>query len=86
MPLFCQPIHQRMPIFDPVALNQQQIYVGGRTEQPILKILAKSVVDSERHHERSHTCRNPGDGNAGNDTDDSLAPLGAEVASLAIAN
>ena len=68
-----------MPILDPIALDPQQIDVRGRAEQPILKILAKSVIDRQCYDERSDACRNPGDRNPCNDADDSLTPFGAEI-------
>ena len=51
----------------------------GRTQQSLLKVLAESVVDGQRHNERRHARRHSQDGDRGDHPDKSLAPLGAQV-------
>jgi hypothetical protein len=53
--------------------------VRRRAEQTVLKILTKSIVDSERDDKRSNSSSDAGDGNPRNDANDGLAPFGPEV-------
>jgi len=76
-----QPVHEQMPVADPVTLNAKQIDVRGGAEKAVLEILAKSIVDGESDDERGYTGSDSGDGDAGDDANDGLAPFGAEVAS-----
>ena len=80
MLLLRQPIHERTPLFDAVTLDAQQIDVGSRAQETILQILAESVVDREGDDQRCDSRSNPGDGNAGNDADESLPSFRAKVA------
>ena len=52
----------------------------GRAQQPVLQVLAESVVDGERDDQRRHSGGDSGDGNAGDDANDRLAAFGAQVA------
>ena len=51
-----------------------------RTEQTVLQILTKSIIDCQRHNQRSDPGSDSGDGNAGNDANHRLASFGAKVA------
>ena len=75
-----ETIHQRAPVLDAVALDAQQIDMRSRTQQPILQVLAESVVDGQRDHERSYSRSYSRDRDAGDDANHGLAPFGAEVA------
>ena len=59
MGLLLQAREQRLPVADAVAFNAQQIDVRGGTEQPVLQVLAESVVDGQRDDERSHAAATP---------------------------
>src|SRR5215471_9989040 len=80
MGLMRKPLHQRRPIFDPMVRDALQADVRSRSKQPLLQILAESVVDGESDHERRNTGRNTGNGDSGDDADKRLPALGAEVA------
>ncbi len=80
MGLLLQAREQCLPVADAVAFDTQQIDVRGGTEQPVLQVLTKSVVDGQRDDERSHASRHSNDGDDGDDADDSLSPLGPQVA------
>ena len=51
-----------------------------RTQQPILQVLAKSIVDGEGHDQRSDSGRDSGDRNASDHANDGLASFSAEIA------
>jgi hypothetical protein len=78
--LLRKAIHERLPIFDAVALDSQQVHVGSRTEQTVLQVLAEAVVDGQSDDEGGYSGGHTQDRNAGDDADDSLAALGAQVA------
>ena len=59
MRLLAEPVHQRLPVLDAIALRPQNIHVGSRTQQPVLQILAEAVVDGERNDERSTPAATP---------------------------
>ena len=50
-----------------------------RAEQPLLQVLPETVVNGERNNQRSDTGRDSDDGNARDDPDKRLAPLGPQV-------
>ena len=76
-----ETFEQRGPILDAVALHAQQADVGGRTEQTLLQVLPKPVVDSKRDDQRSYTRRYPQDGDRGDHADERLPALGAKITS-----
>src|ERR1700722_4485215 len=75
-----QPIHQRRPIAKAIVGNALQTDMRSRSQQPLLQVLTKSVVDRERYDERRHPRRHPSNGNSGDDTNKRLPPFGAQVA------
>ena len=80
MRLFGEAIEQWRPILDAVVGYPQQADVRGRSNEALLQILAKAVVDGERDDERSHARGYSDDRDAGDDADESLAAFGAQVA------
>src|SRR4029077_2410875 len=50
------------------------------SEQALLQVLAESVVDGQRDDERCHARSHSDDGDGCDHADDSLPPLGAEIA------
>ncbi len=51
----------------------------GRAKEALLEVLAESVVDGESDDERGDAGSDADDRDAGDDPDESLAALGAEV-------
>ena len=78
--LLLQARQQRLPVANAVAFHAQQIDVRGRAEQPVLQVLAESVVDGQRDDERSNASRDSDDGDYGDDANDGLPPFGPQVA------
>src|SRR5690348_414788 len=74
-----KPLHQRRPVLNPVVGDSLQADMGSRTEQPLLQVLAKSVIDCQSYDKR----RNPGgdsrDRNPGDDSDKRLTALSAKI-------
>src|SRR5258706_15412433 len=80
MRLFRQPIKQRRPIPDAVVGDPEQADVRRGSDEALLQILAKAVVDGERNDERGHTRSYPDNRDASNDPNKRLPPFGAQVA------
>src|SRR5579863_6766517 len=80
MLLFRKPLHQRRPILDAVIGDPLEANVRSRTEKTLLQILTESVVDGEGDDERSHSGGDSDDGDTGDDPDECLTALGAEIA------
>ena len=80
MRLLLEAIHQRTPVVHPIPHGAQKINVRSRAQQPVLQILAESVVHGQRDHQRRHTSRNSGDREPRNHADDGLLALSAKVA------
>jgi hypothetical protein len=80
MRLLGEAIQESGPVFNAIVGDALQADIGGRAEQPLLQVLPKSIVDSEGDHERSHAGGNSSDGDCGDNANESLAPLGAEIA------
>jgi hypothetical protein len=53
--------------------------MGSRSEQTILEVLAKTVVDCERNHERSDSRSDADNGYRSYHSDDRLPALGPEI-------
>ncbi len=80
MRLFGKALEQRRPILDAVVGYAQQADVRSGSDEALLQVLAKAVVDGQRDDERSHARRYSDNRDAGDDADESLAALGAQVA------
>ena len=80
MRLFGKALQQRRPILDAVVGYAQEAYVRSGSDEALLQVLAKAVVDGQRDDERSHARGYSDDRNAGDDADERLAALGAQVA------
>ncbi len=80
MRLLRQPVHKCRPLFNSVVGNPLQADMRSRTQEPLLQILTKAVVDSQRHDQRRHARSNSDHGNAGDDADKRLPPFGAQIA------
>ncbi len=80
MRLFGKAVEQRRPILDAVVGYAQKADMRGGPDEALLQVLAKAVVDGESDDERSHARGYSDDRNAGDDADESLAALGAQVA------
>ncbi len=78
--LFRKSIEQRRPILNAVVGYAKQADVRGRSDQSLLQILTKAIIDRERDDKRSHARRYPYNRNAGDDADKRLTALGAQVA------
>ena len=79
MRLLGEAVEQGTPVLDAVALNAQQIDVRGGAQQAVLQVLTESVVDGEGDDERGDSRGHAEDGDGGDDADEGLAALGAEV-------
>ena len=64
---------------DSVCFHAQQVDVGCRTEQPVLQVLAKAVIDGQRDDEGGDAGRDSNNRNDGDDADNGLATLGSEI-------
>ena len=51
----------------------------GRAQQAVLQVLTESVVDGKSDYQRCHSGGDSGNGDPGNDANDSLAALGAQI-------
>ena len=80
MRLFGKTFEQRRPIFDAVVGYAQQADMRGGSDEAILQILAKAVVDGECDDERSDARGYSDNRDAGDDADEGLPALGAQVA------
>ena len=81
MRLFGKALQQRRPVLDAVVGHAQQADMRSGSDQALLQILAKAVVDGESDDERSHARGYSDDRDAGNNADKGLSPLGAQVTS-----
>ena len=79
MRLLLQSRKQVLPVADAIAFDAQQVDVRSRTEQALLQVLAKSVVDGQRDDERSDARRDSDNGDDGDDPNDGLAPFGPQI-------
>src|SRR5271157_5679293 len=70
---------QRLPVADSVGFDAQQIDVGCGTEETVLQVLAKSVINGQRDDERGDTGRDSNNRNDSNDSDYGLAALGPQI-------
>src|SRR5579864_2527002 len=77
--LFLQSLHQRTPIANAVVHGAQQINVGGRSQQAILQVLSKTIINSERDDERSNSGCNSSDRNSRDYAYNGLLALGAQI-------
>ncbi len=79
MRLLLQLGQQRLPVADAVGFHPQQVDVRRGAQQPVLKVLAESVIDGQRDDERGHACRDSYDRDDGDDANDGLAAFGPEI-------
>ena len=80
MGLFGEAIEERRPVFDAVVGDAEEADVGGGSDEALLQVLAKAVVDGEGDDEGSHAGGYSDNRDAGDDADKRLAALGAQVA------
>jgi hypothetical protein len=78
--LFRKTFEERRPIFDAVISYAEQADVRGGSNEALLQVLAKSIVDGEGDDERGDAGGDSEDGDAGDDADESLASFGTQVA------
>ena len=71
---------QRLPVANAVALNAQQVDVRSRSEQAILQILTKAVVDRQRDNQRSYARRHSNDRDDRDHADHGLSAFGPQIA------
>src|SRR5437763_15104875 len=79
MRLLLQAAQQPLPTTDATRLDAGKIHVRGRSQQAVLKVLPKAVVDGQSDDERGHSRSHTDDGNNGDDTHDALTALGAKI-------
>jgi hypothetical protein len=80
MRLLRQAVHERGPVFDAVVGDALQGDVRRGSQQALLEVLTKSVIDSEGDDERGDSGSDSDNGDAGDDADESLAPFRTEIA------
>ncbi len=77
--LLLQSREQRLPIANTIALHPQQVDVRRRTQQAVLQVLAKPVVDGQRDDQRRDARRHSNNRDHGDDPDDGLPPFGPQI-------
>jgi hypothetical protein len=79
MRLLRQLPKQRTPLLNPIALHAQQTDVRRRPQKALLQVLPEPIVNRERHDQRSHPRRNPGDRNPRDYANDGLPPFRSQI-------
>ena len=77
---FGEAVHERGPVLDAVVGDALQADVRRGAKQALLQVLAKAVGDGHGDDEGGDTGGDSCDGDAGDDADEGLAALGAQVA------
>ncbi len=77
--LFGEASEKRRPIFDAIVGDAEEADVGGGSDEALLQILAKAVVDGEGDDERGYAGGDPNDRNAGDDADEGLPSFCSQV-------
>src|ERR1700686_5044779 len=80
MRLLRKTLHERGPVLDAVVGDALQTDVRRGAQQALLQVLAKAVGDGHRDHEGRYACGYSSDGDTGDDADEGLAALGAQIA------
>src|SRR5271165_2371123 len=79
--LFGKTFEERRPIFDAIVGDAEQADVRGGSDEALLQVLAKSIVNGEGDDERGDTGGDSEDGDAGDDADEGLTSLRTQISS-----
>ena len=79
MRLPAKALEKWLPVPNTVILYTDQINVGGGTEQAVLQVLTKTIVDGESDHQRGNPGSDPSYGNTGDDADHGLPAFRPEI-------
>src|SRR5215467_16079710 len=80
MRLLLQSCHQRSPVANAVTHGSQQIHMRRRSQQAILQVLPKSVVNREGNDQRRNSGGHAGDGDSRDHANDGLLALSTQIA------
>jgi hypothetical protein len=72
-------VEQWTPIANAIALRTFEAHMSSRSQQTILQILAKSIVDCEGDNQRRNSSRDSDDGDGRDHSNHGLAALGSQV-------